>query len=114
MCVLLISLSCVGQIVDLGCGWGSLTLFLAEKYPNSSITSISNSASQKAYIDGQCKVRVRACVRVLCTDSETEGGSCSGEGSGWSAGVIFSFKLDPAADARMHGIDGQQKGRKAR
>lgn len=47
-----------GQIVDLGCGWGSLTLFLAEKYPNSSITSISNSASQKSYIDGQCKVRV--------------------------------------------------------
>lgn len=50
----------IGQIVDLGCGWGSLTLFLAEKYPNSSITSISNSASQKAYIDGQCKVRVSA------------------------------------------------------
>lgn len=47
----------VDQIVDLGCGWGSLTLFLAEKYPNSSITSISNSASQKAHIDGQCKVR---------------------------------------------------------
>lgn len=45
------------QIVDLGCGWGSLTLFLAEKYPNSSITSISNSASQKTYIDGQCKVK---------------------------------------------------------
>lgn len=48
------------QLVDLGCGWGSLTLFLAEKYPNSSITSISNSASQKAYIDGQCKVRLCA------------------------------------------------------
>ena len=45
------------KIVDLGCGWGSLTLFLAEKYPNSSITSISNSATQKILIDGKCKVR---------------------------------------------------------
>lgn len=35
------------RIVDLGCGWGSLTLFLAQKYPQSTITSISNSASQK-------------------------------------------------------------------
>ena len=38
------------SIVDLGCGWGSLTLHLAEKYPNSKITSISNSYSQKEYI----------------------------------------------------------------
>lgn len=38
------------KIVDLGCGWGSLTLHLAKKYPNAKITSISNSASQKEYI----------------------------------------------------------------
>lgn len=38
------------SIVDLGCGWGSLTLFLAQKYPNSKITSISNSYSQREYI----------------------------------------------------------------
>eukprot|EP00586_Coscinodiscus_wailesii_P005405 CAMPEP_0172486002 /NCGR_PEP_ID=MMETSP1066-20121228/14332_1 /TAXON_ID=671091 /ORGANISM="Coscinodiscus wailesii, Strain CCMP2513" /LENGTH=424 /DNA_ID=CAMNT_0013251649 /DNA_START=137 /DNA_END=1408 /DNA_ORIENTATION=- len=38
------------KIVDLGCGWGSLTLFLAEKYPNLKITSISNSHSQREYI----------------------------------------------------------------
>ncbi|CAM9716752.1 unnamed protein product, partial [Laminaria digitata] len=43
------------KIVDLGCGWGSLTLFLAEKFPNSSITSISNSTTQKTLIDGKCK-----------------------------------------------------------
>ncbi|CAM9109212.1 unnamed protein product, partial [Discosporangium mesarthrocarpum] len=46
------------KIVDLGCGWGSLTLFLAEKYPNASITCISNSASQKVFIDNTCKVCV--------------------------------------------------------
>lgn len=38
------------RIVDLGCGWGSLTLHLAEKYPNCRITSISNSHSQREYI----------------------------------------------------------------
>jgi cyclopropane-fatty-acyl-phospholipid synthase len=38
------------KIVDLGCGWGSLTLFLAAKYPNAKITSISNSHSQRDYI----------------------------------------------------------------
>lgn len=38
------------KIVDLGCGWGSLTLFLAEKYPNVKLTSVSNSHSQKEYI----------------------------------------------------------------
>eukprot|EP00904_Undaria_pinnatifida_P004467 jgi/Undpi1/14020/HiC_scaffold_9.g03671.m1 len=56
------------KIVDLGCGWGSLTLFLAEKYPNSSITSISNSTSQKTLIDGKCKERGFGNVRVITGD----------------------------------------------
>ena len=38
------------KIVDLGCGWGSLTLHLAERYPACQITGISNSASQREYI----------------------------------------------------------------
>jgi len=38
------------SIVDLGCGWGSLTLHLAEKFPNAKITGISNSSSQREYI----------------------------------------------------------------
>ncbi|KIJ49480.1 hypothetical protein M422DRAFT_27845 [Sphaerobolus stellatus SS14] len=40
------------EILDLGCGWGSLSLYLAEKYPNAKITGLSNSSTQKAYIDG--------------------------------------------------------------
>ncbi|CAG7846957.1 (S)-coclaurine N-methyltransferase Short=TfCNMT [Serendipita indica DSM 11827] len=39
------------DILDLGCGWGSLALFLAEKYPNSRITALSNSRTQKEFID---------------------------------------------------------------
>jgi len=59
------------KIVDLGCGWGSLTLFLAEKYPGSQITSISNSSSQKEFIDGQCKARGFSNVTVITGDINT-------------------------------------------
>ncbi len=43
------------DILELGCGWGSLSLFMAERYPDSKIVSISNSRSQKEYIDEQIK-----------------------------------------------------------
>ena len=38
------------RILDLGCGWGSLTLWMATRYPNSMITAVSNSASQGEHI----------------------------------------------------------------
>lgn len=38
------------NILELGCGWGSLSLWMAEKYPNSHVTAVSNSASQRAFI----------------------------------------------------------------
>ena len=41
------------QILDLGCGWGSLCLYLAQHYPNSQITAVSNSPSQREYIESQ-------------------------------------------------------------
>ncbi|MBB4351549.1 SAM-dependent methyltransferase [Aliirhizobium cellulosilyticum] len=37
-------------ILELGCGWGSLSLYLAAQFPNSPIVSVSNSASQRAFI----------------------------------------------------------------
>lgn len=39
------------RIFDLGCGWGSLSLYLAEVLPKSRITAFSNSSTQKAHID---------------------------------------------------------------
>ena len=49
---------CDGQdVLELGCGWGSLTLWMAEHYPNSKITAVSNSASQRKYILEQAKTR---------------------------------------------------------
>ena len=38
------------QVLDLGCGWGALSLWLAERYPDTRVTSVSNSASQRDYI----------------------------------------------------------------
>ncbi len=44
-------------ILELGCGWGSLSLWMAEQYPNATIVGVSNSRSQKAFIDAQAKAR---------------------------------------------------------
>lgn len=45
------------RILELGCGWGSLSLWMAEHYPNAQITSVSNSRTQKEYIDGEAAKR---------------------------------------------------------
>ena len=42
-------------ILDLGCGWGSLSLWLAEHYPESKITAVSNAPAQRAYIQSQAE-----------------------------------------------------------
>jgi len=41
------------DILDLGCGWGSLSLWMAERYPHSNIVSVSNSRTQKKFIDAR-------------------------------------------------------------
>lgn len=41
------------SILDLGCGWGSFALYAAERHPNATVTAVSNSRTQKAYIDGK-------------------------------------------------------------
>lgn len=56
------------RILDMGCGWGSLTLYLAEHFPMSKITAISNSHSQRDYIEGQCRQRGFENVQVITAD----------------------------------------------
>jgi cyclopropane-fatty-acyl-phospholipid synthase len=45
------------RILELGCGWGSLSLWMAEKYPGARITGVSNSATQKEFIDAEAARR---------------------------------------------------------
>ncbi|KAG7446577.1 S-adenosyl-L-methionine-dependent methyltransferase [Guyanagaster necrorhizus] len=59
------------EILDLGCGWGSLSLFLAKKYPNAKITGVSNSATQKAHIDATAKERGFSNVEIITADINT-------------------------------------------
>ena len=56
------------EILELGCGWGSLTLWMAEQYPNARITGVSNSASQRAHIEGECAKRGFKNVRIITCD----------------------------------------------
>jgi cyclopropane-fatty-acyl-phospholipid synthase len=59
------------SIIDLGCGWGSLTLYVAERYPNCKITGISNSNSQREYILTTAKERGLNNVNVVTGDINT-------------------------------------------
>jgi cyclopropane-fatty-acyl-phospholipid synthase len=56
------------SILELGCGWGSLTLWMAEHYPNSRITAVSNSATQRQHIEAQCALRGYSNVTVITRD----------------------------------------------
>jgi cyclopropane-fatty-acyl-phospholipid synthase len=56
------------DVLELGCGWGSLTLWMAEKYPGSRITAVSNSHGQREFIEHRCQERNLQNVRVITAD----------------------------------------------
>lgn len=56
------------RILELGCGWGSLSLWMAAHYPNSKITAVSNSSTQKAYIDNAATRRGLKNLSVITCD----------------------------------------------
>jgi len=56
------------HILELGCGWGSLCLYNAERFPNARITAISNSRTQKEYIDAEARKRGLSNLRILTCD----------------------------------------------
>ena len=57
------------RILELGCGWGSLSLWMAEHYPNSAITAVSNSRTQKRFIDERAKARGLENLEVVTCDA---------------------------------------------
>ena len=59
------------RILELGCGWGSLTLWMAERYPKAHITAVSNSHGQRRHIEAQCRERGISNVQVLTRDVNT-------------------------------------------
>jgi cyclopropane-fatty-acyl-phospholipid synthase len=56
------------RILELGCGWGSLSLWMAANYPAAKITAISNSRTQKEHIDARARERGLANLEVITCD----------------------------------------------
>jgi len=74
------------DILELGCGWGSLSLFMAERYPNSRITAVSNSPAQKDFIDSRIGLMDLTNLQVFTAD-------------------INDFELSPAGFDRVVSIE---------
>ncbi|CAH1655762.1 MULTISPECIES: cyclopropane-fatty-acyl-phospholipid synthase family protein [unclassified Chelatococcus] len=55
-------------ILELGCGWGSLSLWMATHYPKARIVSVSNSASQRAFIEAEAERRQLTNLDVVTAD----------------------------------------------
>jgi cyclopropane-fatty-acyl-phospholipid synthase len=56
------------SILELGCGWGSLSLYMAEHFPESQITAVSNSHSQRQYIESQMQLRGLNNLKIITAD----------------------------------------------
>jgi cyclopropane-fatty-acyl-phospholipid synthase len=56
------------RILELGCGWGSLTLFMATLFPASRIVAVSNSQAQRRHIEEEARMRGLANLTVLTAD----------------------------------------------
>ena len=56
------------DLLELGCGWGSLSLYMAGRFPKSRILAVSNSRSQRQFIDAEASRRGFANLEVVTAD----------------------------------------------
>jgi cyclopropane-fatty-acyl-phospholipid synthase len=56
------------EILELGCGWGSLSLYMAQKFSQARITSVSNSAPQRLHIEAQARLKGLFNLNVITAD----------------------------------------------
>lgn len=56
------------RILELGCGWGSLSLFMAERFPAAKIVAVSNSTPQRGHIEAEARVRGLGNLSVVTAD----------------------------------------------
>ncbi len=59
------------DVLDLGCGWGSMTLWAAARYPNSRFTAVSNSRTQRDFIETTAAARGLTNIEVRTADVRT-------------------------------------------
>lgn len=77
------------SVLDLGCGWGSLTLYIAEHYPQCSITSISNSYSQREFIKSSPFFNRNGKMKIVTGDIK----DMPVEDMGGPYDVVFSIEM---------------------
>ena len=70
------------DVLELGCGWGSLSLWMAERYSASRITAVSNSNSQRRFIESEAMARRLTNLRVITADINDFAPSPSTSGNG--------------------------------
>jgi cyclopropane-fatty-acyl-phospholipid synthase len=58
------------SILELGCGWGPLSLWMARQFPNSAVTAVSNSRAQREYIETEAAARGLKNLRVVTADMD--------------------------------------------
>ncbi|PRQ19892.1 putative pavine N-methyltransferase [Rosa chinensis] len=58
-------------VLDVGCGWGSPSLYIAQKYKKCKVTGICISATHKAFIEEQCRNRQLENVKIIIADIST-------------------------------------------
>jgi cyclopropane-fatty-acyl-phospholipid synthase len=90
------------HILELGCGWGSLTLWMATYYPRSRITAVSNSASQREFILGQARERGLSNVAVITADAND-----FSTGGALDSGCV---RRDNGTHAQLRDADGHCQG----
>ncbi len=56
------------DILELGCGWGSLTTWVARRYPECRITAVSNSTAQREFIENRCRRMALDNIEVITAD----------------------------------------------
>lgn len=56
------------SILELGCGWGSLTLYMAEHFPSAQITAVSNSQPQRLFIEERARQRGLKNITIITSD----------------------------------------------
>mmetsp|Transcript_34866 Transcript_34866/g.85375 ORF Transcript_34866/g.85375 Transcript_34866/m.85375 type:complete len:365 (+) Transcript_34866:231-1325(+) len=56
------------NILELGCGWGSLSLWMAATYPKAKVTGVSNSRTQKEFIMARAKERGITNLTIITAD----------------------------------------------
>jgi cyclopropane-fatty-acyl-phospholipid synthase len=92
------------NILELGCGWGSLTLFMAEYFPSSTITAVSNSASQRTFIESQAAQRGLRNARIVTADMNDFDATAVG-GYGDAVSLQHNPAINENSRANCRGFD---------